>query len=232
MSLQVTLIDVNPKMVEAWRGVFANEPNIAIVKGSITDQRSDAWVSPTNARGEMGGGVDGAVKKALGAQIQRRVQRAINEEYGGSMAIGYATCVPTGRRQPSWLISTPTMSNDSAPIRDTLNVALSCCAAFEAIAMHNALHIATIDSVAIPGLGTGTGRVPVDACAELMFTAYNLFRRRFFEDFAAMHEAFETEIRGIAPETSSRDTARALREAMFARAGIPAEGGEGVAPSA
>lgn len=255
MSMNVVLVDLNSKMVDAWEGVFSSEPHVEIVRGSILVQRVDAWVSPTNAQGEMGDGVEGAIRKHLGESIQQQVRRAIARDYGGAMPVGDATCVATGQQKPSWLISTPTTGATEATkasgankatkapkatkaakgakatgatgatggaeaIRDTLNVALACCAAFQAVTAHNAKGVGGIGSIAIPGLGAGTGMVSPSACAELMWAAYGLFCRHYFDDFASMREALEAEMGAFDPATSSDEAARRLREVMFARAGV------------
>ena len=49
-----------------------------------------------------------------------------------------AACVLTGRPQPRFLISTPTMTKSSEDISDSLNVALACAAALQAVHMQNA----------------------------------------------------------------------------------------------
>ena len=45
--LQVVLVDVNRQVVEAWRTVFADVPEVEVVHGSLLEQRVDAWVTPT-----------------------------------------------------------------------------------------------------------------------------------------------------------------------------------------
>ena len=69
--------------------------------------------------------------------------------------------------------------------------------------MQNAREPGSIRSVALPGLGANTGRVPVEICADLMWTGYNLFRRRAFDDFAAMRAALEEELGDLGPTASS-----------------------------
>jgi hypothetical protein len=86
----------------------------------------------------MDGGLDGVIKKFLGPKIQTRVQSEIARLYQGTMPLGYATCVATGAPKPPWLISTPTMVGRSDDVSDTLNVALACAAAFQAVRMQNA----------------------------------------------------------------------------------------------
>ena len=194
MNAQVILVDVNAKMVAAWREVFEDNPEVIIVHGSMTDQATSAWVSPTNSKGMMDGGLDGVIRKFLGPKIQTKVQSEIARLYQGTMPLGYATCVPTGAPRPEWLISTPTMVGRSDDVSDTLNVALACAAAFQMVRMQNRLSPASIGSVALPGLGANTGKVPVEICADLMWTAYNLVSTQDFVGFPDMRQALEAEL--------------------------------------
>jgi O-acetyl-ADP-ribose deacetylase (regulator of RNase III) len=181
--LRVVLTDVDTKVVEAWRAAFADTPGIEIRKGSILDETVDAWVSPTNSRGRMDGGVDAAVKRYLGAGIQLRVQRAIRDRFAGNLPVGSAVCVPSGAVNPRFLISTPTMETSSQNVSETLNVALACAAAFQAIHWQNKAAPGSIGSVALVGMGARTGRVPARVCANLMWTGYTLFNDYRFEDY-------------------------------------------------
>ena len=109
MQVQVLLVDINQKMVQAWRDSFEENPEVQILSGSMLDQQVDAWVSPTNSRGLMDGGLDAVIKKHLGPVIEQQVQQAIANQFGGLLPVGHATCVSTGRTSPKHLISTPTM---------------------------------------------------------------------------------------------------------------------------
>ncbi|MFI2076440.1 MULTISPECIES: macro domain-containing protein [Streptomyces] len=181
--LKVVLTDVNAKVVEAWRAAFADTPGIEIRKGSILDEKVDAWVTPTNSRGRMDGGVDAAIKRHLGAGIQLRVQRAIRDRFAGTLPVGSAVCVPSGAVNPKFLISTPTMESSSQNVSETLNVALACAAAFQAIHQQNKIAPGSITSVALVGMGARTGGVPARVCANLMWTGYTLFNDYHFEDY-------------------------------------------------
>jgi O-acetyl-ADP-ribose deacetylase (regulator of RNase III) len=203
MLVRVTLVDVNPKMVEAWRNTFEENPEVEILQGSMLDQMVSAWVSPTNSKGSMDGGLDLAIKKHLGQKIEARVQHEIGRLYHGVLPVGHATCVLTGENTPRFLISTPTMTGSSEDISDSLNVALACAAAFQAVHMHNAQEPGSIRSVALPGLGANTGKVPVEICADLMWTGYNLFREQEFHDFAAMRAALEDILGDLGPALGS-----------------------------
>ncbi|GAA3050021.1 macro domain-containing protein [Streptomyces glomeratus] len=181
--LRVVLTDINTAVVEAWRAAFADTPEIEIRKGSILDEDADAWVSPTNSRGRMDGGVDAVIKRYLGAGIQLRVQKAIHSRFAGALPVGSAVCVPSGAVKPRFLISTPTMEASSQNVSETLNVALACAAAFQAIHQQNNRAPGSIRSVALVGMGAQTGRVPARVCANLMWSGYTLFNDHSFEDY-------------------------------------------------
>jgi O-acetyl-ADP-ribose deacetylase (regulator of RNase III) len=199
MQVRVVLVDINPKMIQAWRDTFEENPEVEIVQGSMLAQNVDAFVTPTNSRGSMDGGLDAVLKKHFGAVIENRVQQAIGRLYSGQMPVGHATCVPTQLQKPAWLISTPTMVSSSEDISDSMNVALACAAAFQAVHIQNMSQPGSIESVALPGLGANTGRVPAEICADLMWSGYNLFRRRAFDGFAQMRSALEAELGDLGP---------------------------------
>ncbi|GAA4599265.1 O-acetyl-ADP-ribose deacetylase (regulator of RNase III) [Actinoplanes octamycinicus] len=194
---KVILVDVNAKVIEAWRSAFAGNPEVEIHKGSILTQQADAWVSPTNSHGAMNGGVDAVIKRHLGAGIQLRVQRAIKERFGGTLPIGSAVCVPSGAATPRFLISAPTMEQSSENVRETLNVALACAAAFQAVHMQNAEAPGSITSVALVGMGAATGRVPAQVCANLMWAGYTLFQDYSFDDYAELRATVAAQLGDI-----------------------------------
>ncbi|MEU9034523.1 macro domain-containing protein [Streptomyces sp. NPDC048352] len=193
-ALRVVLTDVNTDVVESWRAAFADTPGIEIRQGSILDEDVDAWVSPTNSRGRMDGGVDAAVKRFLGAGIQLRVQRAIRDRFAGSLPVGSAVCVPSGSLTPRYLISTPTMETSSQNVSQTLNVALACAAAFQAVHQQNEKKPGSIRSVALVGMGARTGRVPARVCANLMWTGYTLFNDHRFEDYDTLRSTIVAQL--------------------------------------
>ncbi|WP_316519748.1 macro domain-containing protein [Kitasatospora brasiliensis] len=180
--LTVVLTDLNATVVESWRAAFADTPGVEVRHASLLTAKVDAWVSPTNAKGRMDGGTDAAIKRHLGAGIQLRVQRAIRERHAGSLPIGSAVCVPSGAVNPRFLISAPTMQTSSQDVSETLNVALACAAAFQAVHRQNRLEPGSIRSVALVGMGARTGRVPARVCANLMWSGYTLFTDHHFED--------------------------------------------------
>jgi O-acetyl-ADP-ribose deacetylase (regulator of RNase III) len=199
MLVKVILVDINPRMVEAWQATFEENPEVEIVCGSMLQMQASAWVSPTNSRGSMDGGLDAILKKHFGQQIETRLQQEIGRIHAGFLPVGHAVCVATEQLSPRYLISTPTMHASSEDISDTLNVALACAAAFQAVHQQNAREPGSIRSVALPGLGANTGKVPVEICADLMWTGYHLFRDREFTSYAEMRTALEQQLGDLSP---------------------------------
>lgn len=197
--LRVVLVDVNPDIVEAWQTAFADSPEVELLHGSMLDQSVNAWVTPTNARGSMDGGLDAVIKSHFGSAIEKRVKAEISHHYQGFLPVGSATCVPTGASSPRFLISTPTMVASSENVSETVNVALACAAAFQAVHLQNAREPGSIDSVALPGLGASTGQVPVDTCAGLMWAGYQLFQEYRFRDFATMKAVLMEQLADLTP---------------------------------
>ncbi|MGI5236840.1 macro domain-containing protein [Dactylosporangium sp. CA-139066] len=202
--LRVVLSDVNAKVVQAWMSAFADTPEVEIAKGSILNQHVDAWVTPTNSHARMDGGVDAVIKRHLGAGIQLRVQQAVRSSFGATLPIGSAVCVPSGAANPHYLIATPTMEQSAENVRETLNVALACAAAFQAIHMQNSLERGTITSVALVGMGAATGKVPPQVCANLMWAGYTLFKDHTFDNYDDLRETVHAHLSDIESRPSER----------------------------
>jgi O-acetyl-ADP-ribose deacetylase (regulator of RNase III) len=222
MLVRVLLVDINPKMIKAWRETFEEDTEVEVVQGSMLEQPVGAWVTPTNARASMDGGLDAAIKGYLGGKIEKAVQNEVKARYGGHMPVGYATCVESGRPQPRFLISTPTMVQSSEDVSSTMNVALACAAAFQAVHMQNAKLPGSIRSVAMPGLGANTGRVPVEICADLMWTAYNLFKEKEFTDFAEMRKSLEDILGDLGAFGSDMKSGKSATKAKISAVAAPA----------
>ncbi len=219
MTLKIVLVDVNVKMIEAWRSTFEDNPEVQIVQGSILDQAVSAWVSPTNSRGLMRGGLDAIIKRHLGDRIEAKAQQDINRLYLGVMPIGCAVCVPTDQAAPRFLILTPTMGPSKDNVSDTFNVALACAAALQAAHLQNHRDPNSIDTIALPGLGASAGKVPVEICADLMWTAYNLFQEREFPDFFGLRAALEEQLGDLGTMSSRIKTKRATTAPAAPRSG-------------
>ena len=125
---------------------------IVVKRGDLTQLVCDAIVNPANSYGYMGGGVAGAIKRAGGLDIEKEAvaKSPIN--------VGEAIVTTPGQLPCRYVIHAPTMKQPAMRI-GVGNVRLATKAAFEL-----GLEL-KIKSIAIPGMGTGVGGVPVNAAA-------------------------------------------------------------------
>src|SRR5262245_37218837 len=130
-------------------------------------------VSPANSFGIMDGGLDLAIRNALGAGIQADVQRMILERHHGEIPVGAAEIVANTNPRWPFLVVAPTMRVPE-PVAQTLNAYLAFRAALLAVARHNSDSAATpIRSLLVPGLATGIGAMEARRCAAQMRIAFD-----------------------------------------------------------
>lgn len=131
---------------------------IAVERGDITQVQADAIVNPANSRMIMGGGVAGAIKRIGGSLIEREaVQKS-------PVAIGDAIATTAGKLKAKYVIHAPTMERP-AMSTDLANAEKATTAALR-VARNLGL-----SSIAVPGMGTGVGGLPVQEAARVMIEA-------------------------------------------------------------
>lgn len=163
---QLTLVDTDSALVAAWKSEFSSLPEVRIVSGSIFDATANTLVSPANSFGIMDGGLDGKLRNFFGIDLEARVRERIRTDFHGELPVGLATLVPTQHKRYPYLICAPTM-------RFPMDVAATVNAY---LAMKALLHVASSFpaalSVAIPGLCSLSGRMPLHNVARQMRIAY------------------------------------------------------------
>ena len=167
--MKILLVDISKPLVEAWAKEFQGL-DVEVKQGSIFETPCDAIVSPANSFGFMNGGIDYFLSEELGWHVMERVQNKIKEEFDGELLVGQSLVVPTDHANFPYLISAPTMRVPmglAGKFKMSPNVYLAARAIFLALKKNP-----NIQSVAIPGLGTGVGMVPPHECAEKMRMAY------------------------------------------------------------
>jgi O-acetyl-ADP-ribose deacetylase (regulator of RNase III) len=92
--------------------------------------------------------------------------------------VGEALIVPTGVPEPAWLISAPTMRQPGELLpRDTVHPYLAARGVFRlwqgGLLDEGVLIRDVVRSMALPGLGTGTGGVTPEACARQVMAAWD-----------------------------------------------------------
>lgn len=173
-DLQVVLCSTEPRLARAYAAV-AEEFRGWVTGGqaSITDLDVDAVVSPANSFGFMDGGLDAHYLATFGPQVQDAARAAVLYRHDGELPVGAADIVPTGNRTIPYLIVAPTMRVPTQLPVDTVNPYLAARAVLRLIErgvmpdgpgagvpVRDVVH-----RVAIPGLGTGVGRISPDICA-------------------------------------------------------------------
>ena len=178
------LTDLNPAVCIAWRSEFKKNaassqdefPHVKIVPGRFEEiVKYDCLVSPANSFGLMDGGIDAAIIAYFGEALMRRVQQFILKRYLGEQPVGTSLIVPTENSRHPFLAHTPTM-RVPMPIDRTDNVYQAMWAMLLAVREHNLVNLDDpIETIACPGLGTGTGMMSPAEAARQMFLAYYNF---------------------------------------------------------
>lgn len=180
---KLILVDTNKKLVQAWKKSFQeykSSPGIDIFHSKFQDVDSNDYeclVSPANSFGIMDGGLDKAIIDYFGQQLMDRIQKGIINAYSGEQPVGTSLLISLSEggfiSGGPFLAHTPTMRTPKSII-DTSNVYYAMKAMLEVVNNYNTMfnehHIKT---VLCPGLGTLSGRVPVDIAAEQMALAYS-----------------------------------------------------------
>ncbi len=177
MTEKIKLILVAPKssLCEALEKRFSQLPNVDVVTGKLENLPTfDCMVSAANSFGLMDGGVDAAIIKFFGYDLQERVQKRIIDEYLGEQPVGTSFIVETNHPTHPFIAHTPTM-RVPMDIAHTDNVYLAMWAMLLAVRKHNRCTEQKIKTVACPGLGTATGHVPYNQAARQMALAYEHF---------------------------------------------------------
>lgn len=79
---------------------------IELVSGDITGQQVEAIVNAANSSLLGGGGVDGAIHRAGGAEILAECRRLRAEQYPDGLPAGQAVATTAGRLTARWVIHT------------------------------------------------------------------------------------------------------------------------------
>lgn len=159
--------------------------DITILQGSLLEVEAQAIVNAANSHGLMGGGVAGIIRRAAGSQVEDEARRQ------APIPVGAAVLTSGGRTRFAGIIHAPTMPEPSMRIPPE-NVGLATRAALQLADDHG------FTSLAIPGMGTGVGRVVPEEAAAMMieeileFIPHSLQSVILIDIDPGMVEAWET----------------------------------------
>lgn len=176
--MKIILCAINRNIISAWENLEHQKEYVETYHGSILDISCDAIVSPANSFGFMDGGIDLAISRFFGKQVVNKLQKKIEILHHGELLVGQAEIIPTEHDKIPYLISAPTMRVPSK-LKNTVNIYLAIRAIILLIKygkFDNGDEIKnTIKTIAIPGMGTGTGQVKPATFAGQMYKALNDF---------------------------------------------------------
>ena len=137
---------------------------VHVARAEIWTLPVDAVVNPANSMGIMGGGISGALRRHGGDVIQQQAMSA------APIAVGAALVTTAGQLPCRHVIHVPTMEEPGIKI-SAENVRRAARAALIA-ADRNEFKV-----IAIPGIGTDLGNVPIDEAARAIVEEIRAHRR-------------------------------------------------------
>jgi O-acetyl-ADP-ribose deacetylase (regulator of RNase III) len=129
-------------------------PRIVIISGDLVEQDVDAIVNAANNDLVLGAGVAGAIRRRGGATIQQECDAL------GSIRVGEAAITSAGDLPARFVIHAASMGlggiTTSHALRSSMDHAFRLA------------HEKDLRTIAIPAVGTGIARFPMDECAIIM----------------------------------------------------------------
>jgi O-acetyl-ADP-ribose deacetylase (regulator of RNase III) len=138
--------------------------HIVLARGDITEQDVDAVVNAANESLRPGGGVDGAITRAAGAEALAERERLIGDRGTPPLPTGTAVATTGGDLRARWIIHTVGPIYSGTP--DDARLLATCHASVLAIADELGLR-----TVAFPAISTGIYGYPVRQAAPLAIRA-------------------------------------------------------------
>jgi O-acetyl-ADP-ribose deacetylase (regulator of RNase III) len=176
MPVALTLCDRSPELAKAWRRYFNDDSGVKTANQNILTLEVDALAVPANAFGFTDGGVDMAISREIfDWRLQETLHALIEREHGGELLVGQALVLPTGSSRFRYAVVAPTM-RVPADVSRSVNAYLAMRAILLTVESHNrgmrGKVAEQIRGLAVPGLCTGTGKMPPDRAAYQMWMAY------------------------------------------------------------
>ena len=132
-------------------------PRIVILAGDLVEQHVDAIFNAANNDLVLGAGVAGAIRNRGGATIQQECDAK------GPIRIGEAAITGAGELPARYVIHAASMGLGGITTSQSLRSSMDH--AFRLSREHD------VRTVAIPAVGTGVARFPMDECAVIMAAA-------------------------------------------------------------
>ena len=143
------------------------ETTLELIQGDITEAEVDAIVNAANSELIGGGGVDGAIRRAGGDEIEQACAEIRRRE--GGCPTGKAVITPGGNLPANYVIHTvgPVWQGGSS---GEVELLASCYKESLRLAVDN-----SIQSIAFPSISTGIYGYPTEKAAVVALTAVKEF---------------------------------------------------------
>ena len=170
------LCDRTADLVQAWKRYFPDESGVKVANQNILTLPVDALAIPANSFGFTDSGVDMAISQEIfDWRLQDTLRLQIDRDHDGELLVGQALVLPTKSTRLRYVVVAPTMRLPT-DVSGSVNAYLAMRAILRAVEAHNRANKPTpaeqIRSLAVPGLCTGTGKMPAERAAYQMWTAY------------------------------------------------------------
>lgn len=176
--------------------ITINGSKIELIAGDITTQHVDAIVNAANTSLSGGGGVDGAIHRAGGAEIMAECREI------GICPTGRAVITTAGKLPSSWVIHTPGPVWRGGEKHEDVLLA-DCYRSCLDLAIKN-----DIKSIAFPSISTGVFGYPVEKAAKVALEVCCEFlqkeQRVTIIKFVLFDERTFTAYKNVLKEISSR----------------------------
>lgn len=170
-NLSFVLCGYTESIAHALASEFKYIDQVEVVHGNILDTSCDALVSPANSFGEMSGGLDKTIDDFYKGNAQKQASEVIRQQYMGELPVGIALTLQMKTKSFLYLIVAPTMRIPGR-VDDSINAYLSMRGLLVEIYRFNSTGNSCINSIAIPSLCTGVGRMAESESAEQMRIAF------------------------------------------------------------
>ncbi|MBK1989682.1 Hpt domain-containing protein [Sphaerospermopsis aphanizomenoides BCCUSP55] len=179
IPLKLILLDTKNFLCRTFADYFEGLPNVEIFNGTIEELSFfDCVVTAASCLSAANNSIDAAVIRFFGEDVEQLLQKRIQEEYLGDQPIGTSLIVETNHPLHPFIAHVPTLRMQMS-MAGKDHVYQGLWSTLLAIRQHNKLYCnylqKQINIVAVPGLGTGLGCVPIDEVARQMSMAYQNF---------------------------------------------------------
>ena len=166
MPTKYILFDIDNSKTKVWKRLLNDKIAIDVVCTSVCDIKADIYVSPANSYGQLDGGIDKVYRTMFpGIQYAVNDRLKIYRNRRPPIGVGSALLIEIPNRNCRLLLA-PTMELPGK-LKTPWNSFWSALVIFYLTKDFDG-------TVAIPGLGTGTGHISSEEMIEMVMLAYKV----------------------------------------------------------